>query len=215
MSNVALEEAIERFAQLCALLDNGSSPRAEVLAAAGLDEAGWRLLCMEWLPQLAAGDAPELSLSFAPAYARACRHRCGIVLPHASPVLGSAVPAELEADSTYPDAAAPLGFEPDRTVEGAFPHAGPALPFKSETTLPPAPAFRPTECSPVPQSAADPIEATLAIPCAAPGPGAVLPFSAPTADGRVLRLARFDAQTGAPLQVPRWVDGPERPAPPR
>jgi hypothetical protein len=214
MSHVAPADAIERFAEICALLDNGSSPRDEILAAAGLDAAGWRLLCVQWLPQLAAGDAPELSLSFAPAYARARRYPGGLVLPHASPVLRSAVPAELDEEDTEADAASPVGLDPDRTVAGSFPLAGPALPFRAATVLPPALTTAPSEAPPAMRPAAEPAEATLQVACAAPAPSAVLPFSAPTADGRLLRLQRFDTSTGELLAVPRWVDDADIPAPP-
>lgn len=204
MDSVAPEDAIKQFAQLCAFLDDGLSTRDEILAAAGLNEAEWRLLCAHWLPQLVAGDAPELALSFAPAYARARRYPGGIVLPHASPVLGNAGPAELEGEDTI--SAPPPILDLDRTVDGAFPLAKPVLPFRAAPAPPPAPTVEPSEHARVVGVAADPAEATLEVSGAASAPGVVAPFSAPTVAGRVQRLQRFDTQTGALLPEPRWVD---------
>jgi hypothetical protein len=215
MNNVAPTDAIERFAQLCALLDDGFSTREEVLAAAGLDEDRWQQLCVHWLPRLAAGDAPELALSFAPAYARARRYAGGIVLPHVSPLLGGTVVAELEGEDTDADAAPPIGLDPDRTVEGSFPLAGPAMPFRVGMSPPPAATIAPSEHPPALRGAgADATGMTLQFPSAPAPSHAVLPFCTVTGDGRVLRLERFDSRTGTLLPEPRWVDGPEPAAPP-
>ncbi len=212
MSTAAPANAIERFAQLCAQLDNGSLGD-DILAAAGLDEAGWQALSVHWLPQLAAGEAPDLALRFATAYARARRYPGGMVLSHASPVLGSVVSAELDDADTDADVAPPIALAPDYTLEGALLPAGPALPFRTPTPPPAAPIVGSPD-APVLRAAIAAIDVTLPVPSAAPAPGAVLPFCAPTADGRILRLQRFDTVTGAPLEVPRWVHEAELPAHP-
>jgi hypothetical protein len=207
MSKDAPASTIERFAQLCALLDDGFAVRADVLAAAGLDEAAWQALRVEWVPRLASGDAPELALHFGRAYAHARRHP-GDVTP----------PQPVEEEDTDVDALS-VGANTDpteRTVAGGFPLAGPAMPFRVPALLPPALnpyAAASTPCQPSPAVAAvDLGEATLAVPCGSFQAAAALPFSSPTSDGRRQRLQRFDTQTGQPLATPIWVDDP---APPR
>jgi hypothetical protein len=195
--------SIERFAQLCALLDDGFAVRADILAAAGLDEAAWRALRAEWVPRLASGDAPDLALHFGRAYARARRHPGYLALALPQPV----VEEDTDVDAPSVDA----DTDPTaRTAAGGFPLAGPAMPFRVPTLLPPALnpyATASTPCQPSPMVATvDPTEATLGVPCA-PSPAATaLPFSSPSSDGRRQRLQRFDTQTGQPLATPIWVD---------
>ncbi len=199
MSTTALAHNIERFAQLCALLDDGSVRRAAVLDAAGLDETTWCQLRVAWLPRLAAGDALALALRFGRAYAHA-RRQAG------KPAVPEPWPAELVAEDTDVDAAPPVP-EPDdpteMTVAGGFPLAGPAVPFRS----PPVGTTAGLERLPSPPSRAqaaaiEPAERTLEVPVLATAERAALPFR-PT-PGR--RLHRFDSQTGLPLPVPIWVD---------
>jgi hypothetical protein len=204
MSTTALAHNIEHFAQLCALLDDGSVQRAAVLDAAGLDETTWCQLRVAWLPRLAAGDALTLALRFGRAYAHV-RRQAG------KPPLSEPWPAELAAEDTDVDAAPPVP-EPDdpteMTVAGGFPLAGPAVPFRSPpmgTTAGlerlPSPLSRPQAVANV-----DPAERTLEVPVHAAAARSVLPFR--PAPGR--RLHRFDSQTGLPLPVPIWVDEPPR-----
>src|SRR5262245_43157809 len=74
MNDTAPFAHVERFAQLCALIDNSPTTRADVLAAVGLDEVGWQALRAEWLPRLAADDAGQLAQHFGRAYVRACQY---------------------------------------------------------------------------------------------------------------------------------------------
>ncbi len=204
MSPRASVRTIDHFAQLCALLDDGFAVRADVLAAAGLDEAAWQALRAEWVPRLASGDAPELALHFGRAYAHARRHPGDVAPPQ--PVV------EEDTDVDAPT----LGADTDpteRTAAGGFPLAGPATPFRVPTLLPPAlnpytAASTPRQPSPA-VAAADPTEATLEVPCVPlQAAAAALPFPLPTSDGRRQRLQRFNTQTGQPLSTPIWVDDP-------
>jgi hypothetical protein len=146
-------DAIEFFAQLCALIDHGFSTRAEVLAAASLDDNGWRALCEECLPRLASGDDPTLAQRFAPAYARARQYPGYHALPDAIPRQASAAGVELHiedtdtvealpvflADDAAIDAAPVVRPDLDRTVEAACPLVGPVLPSRFAAPPPPGP----------------------------------------------------------------------------
>jgi hypothetical protein len=52
--------SIERFAVLCALIDDGFAPRADILATSGPDGAGWQAFRVEWGARLSAHGAREL-----------------------------------------------------------------------------------------------------------------------------------------------------------
>jgi len=202
---------VERFAALCALLDDGFASRAEILAAARLDDATWQQLRAEWLTRFAGPVAPQLALQFSRAYAHARRHPGYLALPEGAPTPRNAAPAGMEVGDAGADGDSPVeapDTDPaDRTAAGAFPLAGPAVPFMVPPPWLPASAPSPTEPPRHPQVAAavDPTDVTL--PCVPPPPEAVLPFAAPAPGaGRGMRLVRFDTQTGAPLATPYWVD---------
>jgi hypothetical protein len=176
----------EALAQLSACLDVGCVVRADVLAAAGLDEAAWQRLRAEWLAQLAAGDGPGLAQRFSRAYARA-RQQPGAELVDMEDTLSDASPP------VAPDA------DVDGTAELALPPAGPALPFRVSALLPPPQAFA--------QAAPDPAEMTLEVPCTSPPSHAALPF-VPAVTGRRQRLVCYDTATGRPLPQPYWINEP-------
>jgi hypothetical protein len=207
MSTTALAHNIERFAQLCALLDDGSVQRAAVLDAAGLDEATWCQLRMAWLPRLAAGDALALALRFGRAYAHA-RRQVG------KPALPESWPADLAAEDTDVDAAPPVPKPDDpakMTVAGGFPLAGPAVPFRSPPmgTTAGLERLHSPPSRPQPAATVESAERTVEVAVLATAErAAVLPFR-PT-PGR--RLHKFDSQTGLPLPVPIWVDEPPAPS---
>jgi hypothetical protein len=192
-------EPVERFARLCAALDNGFDGRAATLAAAGLDEAAWQRLCDAWLPQLA---APDIGLSFTRTYEQA---REEAVLADTEPMQGEIGGAE----DTLVDASGPIPVEPAVTVSVPFPLAGPALPFAQ------APFGQPDAVSvsasaevhrPLPANDDPAADVTLEVPCAPLSARAALPFPQPPANSRRQRLLRFDPHTGHPLPVPCWVD---------
>ena len=199
MNHAAPGPSVESFAQLCALLDGGFAARDGVLAAAGLDEAGWQALRAAWLPRLASSDAPALAQQFGRAYAHARRHPGFLALP----VLIAEEDPETDAPAPTPE-----DDDTEGTVERAFPLAGPALPFRVPgLLLPPAPRRYAGEL-PLLVPASDPSAATLDVPCAPLPSGAALPFTSPPPNGRRLRLLRFDTQTGQPLATPVWIDDP-------
>lgn len=204
----SFNESLVQFAQLCAALDNGFGGRAGVLAAAGLDEAGWQRLCDDWLPQIA---APDVAVSFTRAYEQARREQP--IPADSEPMRGDVTLTEADDEDTLVDANGPVLVEPDVTVSVAFPLAGPALPFR-HASFGQADAFAPPPVEPVrglPPTDGDAVDATLEI-VGAPLPAhAALPFPQPPANSRRQRLLRFDPHTGRPLAAPRWVDDPDPP----
>jgi hypothetical protein len=208
-------ESVEHFAQLCAALDAGFASRADVLEAAALDEDGWRRLCNEWLPRLATTDAPDLAVSFTRAYGRARRPFSPPETEHvrsgAAPVDAEAGPREADPEDTLIDEVPAALAHPDATVAGAFPLAGPALPFtRGGLGLPlPVVAGKPVQRPHLPGPAA-PAESTLEVPCAPLPAAAALPFVRAPGSSSSGRLMRFDPHTGKPLPVPRWIDGSPR-----
>ena len=201
--------AVETFAQLCAQLDGTPARREQILAGAGLDEAGWQRLRAAWLPRLVAGAAPELASHFAQTYARARHNPEALGRLMACPATPRTdVPHRIDDEATTPDP--PRDALPetdvDRTAELASPLVGSPLPFCAPE--PASPAAR-SLCPP--SAAPDPAEMTLEVPCAPPPPHAVLPFVRPV-NGRRQRLVRFDTATGKPLAQPYWIDDPTPPA---
>jgi hypothetical protein len=197
---------IERFADICALLDDGFSIRVDVLAAAGLDETGWQRARAKWLAILSASTTPELAQRFARAYGRA-RQRAGYVaISERARASDSTWLTVMDGDEPACSSRAPMPLDTDRsdlTAHVAFPLAGPALPFRSypvgaTASLERAPV---TLSRPQPPAGVDPAEPTLEVPVLSTPP-TVLPFR--TTPQR--RLHRFDSQTGLPLAVPVWVD---------
>jgi hypothetical protein len=200
-------EPVERFAVLCAALEDGFAVRADVLAAVGLDEAGWQSLRDQWLPYLATTDAPDFALSFTRAYGRARQHRAPKAAERGQRDVAL---TEGDADDTLVDARCPALDDPDVTAAVAFPLAGPALPFTRAFFGQPAVALGPPEAPEpahrLPPGHGHPVDATLEVSCAPLAADAALPFSHPPATGRRQRLVRFDPHTGHPLAAPRWVE---------
>jgi hypothetical protein len=207
---------IETFAALCARLDDGFAVRATVLAAAGLDDAGWHRTRAAWLARLAVGDAPELASRFAQTYAHARQHPEALSLPVAPPTPPPDLPAWVDDEQTAPDASPPDASpvpepEPDCTAGIALPHVGPALPFRVPPLLPPALAIGPVPSYLPELPEADGNEATMEVPFSPPPPPhTVLPFGLPI-NGRRQRLVRYDTATGQPLAQPYWIDDPTPP----
>jgi hypothetical protein len=207
---------LETFAWLAARIDDAPSQRAQVLAAAGLDEARWQRVRATWLAELAASDAPELASRFAQTYARARQHPEELGRPMASPATPRTDPPRRiddEATTLDPPQDAQAETDLDRTAELRSPVAVSALPFRVPELSPPAPTFAPAPRPPSRLPATlDPTEMTLEVPCAAPPPpDAVLPFTQPM-NARRQRLVRYDTATGKPLAQPYWIDDPTPPA---
>jgi hypothetical protein len=171
---------IESFAALCALLDGSAVGRANVLANAGLDEAGWQALHARWLSRLAAGDAAdaELALRFGRTYARA-RQR------HLELSETSAIGVDAPATDVHP--------------------AYTAVQRTSVATDEPVSAMR-LSCQP--PAMVDPAEKTLEAPCVEPAASADPPFAAPAPVGRCQRFKCFDPEKGHRLAHPVWIDEP-------
>lgn len=201
-------ESIERFAVLCAKLDDGDPSRALVLASAGMDERALDDLCRRWLPLLASGRDADLAICFASSYARArvraARDEDG-------------APSEVDGADTERDATGciPVIADMDRTAEVVLVHAASVLPFKRGVANAGDLVLQPCDALPLLSpcvGTGDPTETTLEVPGASPT-ALALPFAQPAATGRRQRLQRFDTQTGQPLAVPVWVDEPEPPSP--
>lgn len=197
--------AIERFGQVCARLDDGFGARAEILAAAGLDEAGWQRLRAECLPVLASNQAPATAVAFGRAYASA---RQQLAVPEAAPAPESGPPASKCGDDAEPGVE-PRVLDIDRTTDHAFPLAGPALPFRPGAPLTAAQAPVSARFNMPSHRASSAADVTLEVPSAAGVANAVLPFPAPTPTGRRQRLLHFEPSTGRRLSPPVWVDDPE------
>jgi hypothetical protein len=229
-------ESIERFAELCALLNEGFADRARVLGAAGLDEAAWKRLETRWMTQIAESSNGALARRFGEAYA-----------------------AKRRPFAEDPSTAAPLTPGPRFLNGEAQPWRNDAatVPLDASGVAPPLLSFvdEDTENAPLPASqplsAVRDLDQTAELVFGRPGP--VLPFSpsrsveesgvrpAPalrrsderprgaldTTDTTVElsmnatrvpalpfqsttrppgRLHRFDSRTGQPLAIPYWVD---------
>jgi hypothetical protein len=182
---------LERFAELCELVDDGFVKHAAMLAAAGLDERTWLALRDAWLPRLAAGDEPELATRFGHAYAAARRHRLGcIVMPPR--VLTTPVGMRIDADDTEETSArSVVDGDPAAPVDAPQRVSPPLAPVGSRSHAP------------------DPTEQT--IPAAHVPPPVRVPPLPPPPTGRRQRLVRFDTQTGAQLPCAYWIDEPTPP----
>jgi hypothetical protein len=236
MSTVSLVATIERFAQLCAALDEGFTRPAAVFSGAGLDATTWHEARSRWGAELAAGTAPDLAVRFGRAYACA---RQGLVANKADGTIAETAPRHAPIDV-------------DVTAEVPIFRAGTAVPFAAARAVPDAAGSRPIDHRPSapivpPCAGTDPTETTLdapifrprpALPFAAapelpapdqqarpalpgivdptgatvavPPPGGALPFSPP--NGRSQRLQWFDTQTGQRLPAPIWADDPAPPS---
>jgi hypothetical protein len=193
--------AIEHYGHVCALLDDGSGVRAEILSAAGLDEPGWQRLRAECLPMLASNRAPTTAVAFGRAYASA---RQQLAVPKAAPPQ-SIASVSVDGDDAEPSAE-PRVLDIDCTTGQAFPLAGPALPFRPAAPLTAAQAPVSPRLSMPPRGASGTAAVTLEVPRAAGVANAVLPFSAPAPTGRRQRLLHFEPSTGRRLSPPVWVD---------
>lgn len=100
---------LDRFAMICAKIDDGFTPRTTVLRAAGLTEAAFHELHGRWLVLLASSDGSSAAIRFADTYARARR--------------------EPARQATAPGA--DPAWEPDITMEVAALPLGSVLPFVS------------------------------------------------------------------------------------
>ena len=193
--------AIERFGQVSALLDDGFGARAEILAAAGLDEAGWQKLRAECLPMLASNQAPATAVAFGRAYASV---RQELAVSNAEPPQ-SIAPVLMDGNDTEPTME-PRMLDIDCTSDQAFPLAGPALPFRPAAPLTAAQAPVSPRFSMPPGPVSGAADVTLEVPGVARAANAVLPFSAPAPTGRRQRLLHFEPSTGRRLSPPVWVD---------
>lgn len=64
-----LTDSIDRYAELCARLDDVFVPRAATLGAAGLDEQAWISISAEWAERLCASEGAALAERFSEVYA--------------------------------------------------------------------------------------------------------------------------------------------------
>lgn len=178
---------LERFAELCELVDDGFAKHAARLAEAGVDWGTWTMLRDAWLPQLA---EREIAARFGAAYAAARRRRLShLALPGA--VLGM-TPGVETYDTEETSGPLPVldeGGDADPPKDGS---AGTS--FNSGTAV------------------VDPAERTIQAHGAPPPPAPGL-SPPPSPSGHRRRLVQFDTQTGAPLANPYWVD--EIPVSPR
>jgi hypothetical protein len=198
-------DSLERFAELCATLDHGSSAnRASVLATAGLDAAAWQGLGEHWTAQLQQQPpdaAAEMGARFRAAYSAT---REALARSETPPFPGSdtqlrrdaatSAPTSVPTAATDTRATLPVGMSApnlDATVVGPVCALRPALPF--------APSVRPQ------RDARDPLDVTVDAPLHSPS-RPVLPFVPVPPPGK--RLIRFDPHTGLPLPVPLLEDDP-------
>jgi hypothetical protein len=203
-------QAIEHYGWVSALLDDGSGARAEILAAAGLDEAGWQRLRAECLSMLTKNRAPSTAITFSRAYASARRQ---LAVLGAAPPPQSIAPVSIDGYGPVPDAE-PRALDIDCTTDQAFPLAGPALPFRRATPLTAAQALGTPAASAPPRRADGAADVTAEAPGTVGVASPMLPFSAPTPTSRRQRLLHFEPSTGRRLSPPVWVDELELPAEP-
>jgi hypothetical protein len=216
---------VSEFADLCARLEVGSARREELLAEAGVDGAGWSAIRAEWLTRLTDPDSPELPWTFGRAYVRSMVRALEAEAPTREAV-GETEAAPVEPEVSEPDDSAPeetgeneetlVGIptleepDPDATAIGAFPLAGSALPFKAGSFVPGHTMPRLARVEAAPAHDDEPSDPTV-VPTMPPNLAA-LPFYAPprTSPARPGRWVHFDAQTGAPLATPIWVNEDEK-----
>jgi hypothetical protein len=187
-----LTDSIDRYAELCAQLDDAFAPRAAILGSVGLDEQAWTGLTAQWAGRLCAGDGGVFAQRFGDVYAAT---RCRMLAPKQR---GAAQP-----DSRF------LSTEeqPWRAEAARVSLDMPALPFRparadeaSGVRLAPAPRrIHEPPIRPEPTTA----ESTTEVPIFAEQQP-VLPFEPARVPYR--RLHRFDTQTGLPLPSPIWID---------
>lgn len=129
---LTIDPSIERFAEMCAALDGEEG----ALARLPVDDIQWHILRTRWLQVLASGEAPDIAVRFAHAYALAR--------------LGGAEEADRTMEMVRGDLAPVLPFKPrdvpagdergEVTVEvpvGAVrPKALPFARFDTQTGLP-------------------------------------------------------------------------------
>ncbi len=181
---VSRDQTLERFAAICAQLDDGFADRALLLVTAGFDESSWKRLEEAWTTQIMEDSDSALSRRFGEAYAAARRPGAGTPTPTALLAPG---PRFLN-DQVQPwrEEAAAVSLDASGVA--------PALLSQCRLDEPPCrPAF----------SATDATESTMEVPVFAQRPP-VLPFVPPRPPCR--RLHRFDSQTGLPLPTPLWID---------
>ena len=152
-------ESIERFAQLCALLNEGFADRALVLASAGLDDSSWKQLESRWMTQIAQSTDGSLARRFGEAYT-------------AARAPSTDAPNHVEVPASAPRflniEAQPWRTEAAAVALDAFGAAPPLLSFADEDT---EEGLWPTR---QPLSAAGDLDLTAELVSCRPGP--VLPF---------------------------------------
>lgn len=192
MNALFLADSVERYAELCALLDAPFVDRASILRSANLDEASFADLLTQWTDKLTSPGGADAA-RFGAAYAAA---RKALSAPRLA----------AEDDDTWPSDLA-VG---NRTAEIRCLRVAPALPFdpspvEEESRVRRLPAVRRIYEPPIRPApgAIDESDRTMEVPVFGPRPQ-VLPFVAPGAPGRWLH--RFDTQTGLPLPNPLWSD---------
>jgi hypothetical protein len=208
-------ETIERFAAICAAIDEGR-PRAHVVALAGYDDEAWDALVAAIFTLLASGGAGDLAILFSREYARArldARRRA------ASAAAGHTAEMPVyRGDRALPFADVHHHGEVNLTVEiSRALLARPVTPFEPRRA-PPADETLALDSAAVARRPVLPFaerspwvgygNETIAVSEAPPPSGPVLPFSEPPP---TRRLQRFDPSTGQPVAEPVWVEEPERP----
>ena len=155
-------ESVERFAQLCALLNEGFADRAIVLASAGLDDNSWKQLESRWMTQIAQSADGALARRFGAAYTAA-----------RAPSTGAPNHVEVSASALrfLNGEAQPWRTEAAAVALDAFGAAPPLLLFADEDT---EESLWPTR---QPLSAARDLDRTAELVSCRPGP--VLPFRPP------------------------------------
>lgn len=189
-----LIDSIDRYAELCARLDDVFASRAATLSAAGLDEQAWTALCAQWAERLCATTGAAFAERFGDIYSATRRDlRAPALLGTAARdprfVSTEAQPWRAEAARVSLDA---TGSAPPLEIPDAVPalrriHEPPILPADGDAT-----------------------ERTIEVPVYAQRPP-VLPFQRARPISR--RLHMFDTQTGLPLPKPLWIDDAGTPDP--
>jgi hypothetical protein len=201
------ECTIERFAELVAIIDDGSVPRARILQAAGFDEIAWKRVEGHWMEHLAAGNDHDLAARFGTVYGRTKYSLSST--PRA---------ASLTTPSGENEGSAEEGAQATANVDDTLP-TGVAPPSDVNDTLPDqATSDADVGCdpAPVPEAIAAPEGVDLTIECA-PDAAArhVFPFVAPASPAGVAppgkRWAYYDTQTGERLPAPVLIDVPDPP----
>jgi hypothetical protein len=229
-----LTDSIDRYAELCARLDDMFVPRAATLGAAGLDEQAWITISAEWAERLCASEGAALAERFGEVYAatrRRLRAPALLGAPEGDPQFMSteaqawrAEAARVSLDAT---GNAPALQTPD--AEETWPSArandalatvelGRLLPFAQRAALPFRDAGASEESSvrrvPALRRIYEPpirpeVDATDSTERTIEVPvfaqrPPVIPFKPLRPSDR--RLHRFDTQTGLPLTNPIWIE---------